>query len=322
MEELGRPLRFTADWGMANFYRIFGWVAHNLYARLGRSGLSSIDTSQAWVDAIEALATGTTDVTIATPTEFAVQAREGLGQFDGRPHPEIRALALLPHDDAVLIAVADESPINDLGDILRLELPVRFALPPDDGACHAGWACRVILDEYGLSREVVEGLGGSMAYREFPRFAPSLLLAGHADVVLNEAMMLPDWKDLAERRPTRFLSVDEGVLRRLTDKYKMRSRSVHAGRLPGQTEALRTVDFSGWLVVTTEDLPEEVAYTLTSVMVETRGDLERLYNGALSDTSPLTGPVRADHMPLTGDVPLHPGAERYYRERGLFERWT
>ena len=57
-------------------------------------------------------------------------------------------------------------------------------------------------------------------------------------------------------------------------------------------------------------------------MVETRGDLERLYNGVLSDTSPLTGPVRADHMPLTGDVPLHPGAERYYRERGLFERWT
>ena len=102
---------------------------------------------------------------------------------------------------------------------------MRFALPPDDGACHAGWACRVILDEYGLSREVVEGLGGSMAYREFPRFAPSLLLAGHADVVLNEAMMLPDWKDLAERRPTRFLSVDEGVLRRLTDKYRGSARA-------------------------------------------------------------------------------------------------
>ena len=85
MEELGRPLRFTADWGMANFYRIFGWVAHNLYARLGRSGLSSIDTSQAWVDAIEALAKGTTDVTIATPTELRSRPARASASSTGDP---------------------------------------------------------------------------------------------------------------------------------------------------------------------------------------------------------------------------------------------
>ena len=169
---------------------------------------------------------------------------------------------------------------------------------------------------------MIEGFGGGFVYREFPRFVPSLLLHGHVDAVMNEAMMLPDWRDLAQRRPTRFLSIDDAVLARLADKYLMRSRSVHAGRLPGQTEAIRTIDFSGWLVVATEELPIDVAYTLTALMVETRSDLDRLYAAGPSETSPLTGPVRADHMAITGDVPLHPGAERYYRERGLFERWT
>jgi TRAP-type uncharacterized transport system substrate-binding protein len=97
---------------------------------------------------------------------------------------------------------------------------------------------------------------------------------------------------------------------------------VHAGRLPGQTEPLRTLDFSGWMLVTTTALSDDLAYFITSIMVEERQDLERMYNSAPVQVSPLTYPIRPYHMAETGETPLHPGAARYYRERGLFERWT
>jgi TRAP-type uncharacterized transport system substrate-binding protein len=320
MDPLGRPLRMKADWGMANFYRIFGWLAHGLYTRFGPPGLSQVETGQAWVDNIESLVSGASDVTIATPTEFGVQAMLGIGQFE-TPHPELRALGVLPHDDAVLFAVPAELPFTSIEEIAESQYPLRIAAPPNDGVCAAGWACQMILDESGLTVDALRSAGGEFLYREYPRLCPPLVLAGHADAVINEAMMLPDWRDLAARRPMRFLSVGDDVLARLTEKYHLRSRWVHSGRLPGQDEPIHTVDFSGWLVIVTEAMPDELAYNLTAVMVETRGDLERLFAGPL-ETSPLAYPIRPDHMPLTGEVPLHPGAARYYRERGLFERWV
>ena len=197
MEELGRPLRFTADWGMANFYRIFGWVAHNLYA-LGRSGLSSIDTSQAWVDAIEALAKGTTDVTIATPTEFAVQAREASASSTGDPSGDpgpCPAASRRRRPDRRRQREPDQRPRRH----------------PPPGAAGAVLAARRTTEPAtpagrAASSSTSTGSAGRSSRASAARwrigsspFAPSLLLAGHADVVLNEAMMLPDWKDLAER---------------------------------------------------------------------------------------------------------------------------
>jgi TRAP-type uncharacterized transport system substrate-binding protein len=180
----------------------------------------------------------------------------------------------------------------------------------------------VLLDAYGLTQETIKSFGGRYLYREFPRLCPPLVITGEANAVINEALMLPDWRDLAERRPTRFLSVRDDVLASLEQKYHFRSRSVHAGRLPGQTEPLRTLDFSGWMLVTTTALSDDLAYFITSIMVEERQDLERMYNSAPVQVSPLTYPIRPYHMAETGETPLHPGAARYYRERGLFERWT
>jgi TRAP-type uncharacterized transport system substrate-binding protein len=71
--------------------------------------------------------------------------------------------------------------------------------------------------------------------------------------------------------------------------------------------------FSGWPVFTRADLPDETAYQMARA-VETSWskmswdwDAEREIR--LADVCEGT-----DEAPR--DVPLHPGAERYYRERG------
>jgi len=311
-----RPLRFMADWGLANYTRVCAWLAHSLYFRIGRAGLCEIRTGQCWVDNIEALSAGEVDVTLASPPVFAHQAMKGIGQFD-RPHPQLRALGVLPHDDAILFAVPQDSPITSFEEILEQRFPLRLATCPDDGRCHAGWICQAILDEYGLTREVMSSFGGRYLLREFPRDIPPLVLTGHADAAMSEAMMIPQWWELTEQRPVRFLSISDEVLSRLEKKYGYRRRTIHANRYRLQTQPITTLDFSGWMLVVSNDMSEEIAHLLTSVLVEQRQMLENQFNQIPRERSPLAYPIRPDQMALDTTIPLHPGAERYYRERGL-----
>jgi TRAP transporter TAXI family solute receptor len=316
LSQIDRPLRLMADWGLANFTKVCAWLAHCLYFRVGRSGLCTIRTGQSWVDNINALVAGEVDLTLATPPVFARHAVEGVGQFT-EPHSELRSLAVLPHDDAILFAVPDESPIRDLEEIAEMSYPLRLATGPDDGACHAGWACQTILDLYGLSSDKIIASGGSLFLREFPRDLPPLLTSGVANAVMNEAIMVPQWAQMAEARPVRFLSLSEDVLAVLHDKYYYAQRMVPAGRFKGQSQPIRTVDFSNWLVVVTAAMPDDIAYLLTSVMVEQRHLLEAQYTHLPLANSPLAYPIRPDQMSMNHPIEMHRGAQRYYRERGL-----
>ena len=79
-------------------------------------------------------------------------------------------------------------------------------------------------------------------------------------------------------------------------------------RASASTKAL---SFSGWPLFTRADLPEQAAYQMVAAL-----------DGARSRI-PWDSPDPVELVDLCGgtddaprDVPLHPGAERYYREKG------
>lgn len=77
---------------------------------------------------------------------------------------------------------------------------------------------------------------------------------------------------------------------------------------PGMTRDVRSFAMLATLV-TTADLPEATAYALVRVVFEGLAELKQM-NRAFADLVP-------ERMITDGlTAPLHPGAERYYRERG------
>ncbi len=85
-------------------------------------------------------------------------------------------------------------------------------------------------------------------------------------------------------------------------------------------EDVLAVDYSDWLVLTNANVPDEIAYTAAKVAVEDRvGGYERLYSGQSDRQRAADIPVDPKGMWKNVGVPLHPGAERYYREAGLKE---
>ena len=78
------------------------------------------------------------------------------------------------------------------------------------------------------------------------------------------------------------------------------------------------VDYSDWLVLTNANVADDIAYTAAKVAVEdkVRG-YEMIYWGQSDRQRSADIPVDPKLMWQNVGIPLHPGAERYYREAGL-----
>jgi TRAP-type uncharacterized transport system substrate-binding protein len=72
--------------------------------------------------------------------------------------------------------------------------------------------------------------------------------------------------------------------------------------------------FSGWPMAVRADMPEEVAYALCEA-IERSKDAIPTDNFKPLDIAQLC----ANDEEAPYDVPLHPGAERFYRERGYLK---
>lgn len=88
-----------------------------------------------------------------------------------------------------------------------------------------------------------------------------------------------------------------------------------AAYLRGLDRETRFLDFSHFLIVATSDLAEDVAYALAWSLVEGWDGIERQYRHLPPERSPVSYPLKPDEIWRTS-IPLHPGAERYFREAG------
>jgi TRAP-type uncharacterized transport system substrate-binding protein len=89
---------------------------------------------------------------------------------------------------------------------------------------------------------------------------------------------------------------------------------VPKSRFQGMQTDVPTVDFSGWPMVVRADMPNDVAYALCEA-IEKRKSLIPTDNFKPVDMKQLC----ADDEEAPYNVPLHPGARRFYRERGYLK---
>ncbi|HEU4340442.1 MAG TPA: TAXI family TRAP transporter solute-binding subunit, partial [Candidatus Binatia bacterium] len=75
-----------------------------------------------------------------------------------------------------------------------------------------------------------------------------------------------------------------------------------------------TVDFSGWPMVVRADMPDDVAHAVCEA-IEKRKDSIPTDNFKPLDIAQLC--ANDEEAPF--DIPLHPGAERFYRDRGFLK---
>lgn len=106
-----------------------------------------------------------------------------------------------------------------------------------------------------------------------------------------------------------FVNVDGEIIEQLVaDNPFYRMATIPAGTYKGQDADARTFGV-GATLISSADVPEDVAYTLTKAVFDNFEDFKKLHPAfsALTEETMINDSLSA---------PLHPGAEKYYKERG------
>lgn len=310
-------LTLHGDWGQANFHRICSWVTQEFCDRAGPSSRTAIlSLRDGGIEAVEAVFAGDADLCVATPTMALGAALSGDGIFKKGAMPSLRALAVLPQNDRLVMAVDAKFGIKSFADLRDKRPPLRIATSPDDGTNFIGFVVQRYMEAHGIDEATLKSWGGEYIMAHRPEQSLFKMRAGVVDAVIQEAIMTPWWADVMADGRTVALPAEEAALSALVKDHGYRRNSLPAGFFPGLSTELPTLDFSDFAILVRDDMPEDVAHLLTWCLVEQRGTIERQYLHLPPEKSPLSYPLEPKRMAVA-PVPLHPGAHRYYSETGI-----
>jgi TRAP transporter TAXI family solute receptor len=308
--------KIVADWGNANFHTIAGWILAHLRWQSASGSEFWIKTGTGYGDNLAALASREVDLAITTPFDVAPEwAKAGRHFYEGRALPSLRSLGWLPQNDRLIFAIREDTGITSFKDIRDRKFPLKLASTARSPDNMMTWIAERILELHGIK---IEEWGGEWLGHDYPRISIPQALEGRANAVMNEAIVVPQWRELVAKVPMRFLPYEEDVLRVLETKYGLRRGILPAGTLRAPVD-IPCVDFSNWAILVRDDMDEALAYRVTSIMVEQRAELEGRYRHMPPEIAPMTYPIDPNVMWKGVGAPLHPGAERYYREHGYMK---
>jgi hypothetical protein len=247
---------------------------------------------------------------VDAPVDFGVtesgilaSAYEGTGPYAAHgPYKNLRLIAKIEDPTYLLVAVKKDSGITDLAQIKERKLAVKIL--------SVGAAAGDVLAYYGLTREAVTALGGSMGA------AMGASASTPFDVVISDLGSPagnPEsafWTTLSQKYDLRFLELPEPLLEKLAKLPGEERVSVKWGLLRGVDRIIPTVARSGEAVFARDDTPNAAAYALAKAIDRRRGDLKWYIRPYSYDSRTVSENL---------GVPLHPGAARYYREMGYIK---
>jgi TRAP transporter TAXI family solute receptor len=210
-------------------------------------------------------------------------------------------------DTYYLVAIAAKKlDISSLKDIKARKVPVKLYTLPVGSLGEFG--ARQLLREYGLTYADLKSLGGSVAHVGY-KVVVDGMKDGHGDLLIAVITPKhPSITEIATFTDVKFLPLETERIKGL-GALGYSPETMAADTFKNQAQPVATVGFPT-VLITNRDLPEPVAYTVTKTIIENKEALVRGHAG-LAEFDPRTA-----WQPERVGLPLHPGAERAYREKG------
>jgi hypothetical protein len=255
---------------------------------------------------LDLVASGELDLTWAFPMARVQWAYEGHrpwpdSPWSGEALGNIRLVARIPRADHELVAFAPWSPVKSLTDIASNKR-VRVAMRTDQLYEYES----AIFHHYGYSLAAIEAGGGRHWHIAVgPHELDTALAEQSVDMVIGHAATTAPWKTVADAG-FRFAPLEPRVVEAL-EQVGFEGKVVQPGTHPWIAEPYLTLDLSDQPIVTRAEVPDDVIYEITKSI-----DLNKkaMAEGGRGQTEEISRQWE------TKLVPLHAGAERYYREAG------
>jgi TRAP-type uncharacterized transport system substrate-binding protein len=253
----------------------------------------------------EDVAKGNIEMAFVNPSALLTQAVRGVGIF--KKPLALRVIAMYPSWDRFVMAVNPKLGIRSLRELKEKRYPLKISVREDP--THS---TLVLIDQilglYGFSLKEVESWGGKLALCGGPGDIRRLnaLERGEIDAIFDEGIIT--W--LRQALDAGFVPWElEPDITKKVEALGWRDVVLPKARYPRLDRDYHVIDFSGWPIYASASLPEQMAYDACAAIAARQAEMP----WDRDSYTDIGQPGReSDATPF--DVPLHPGAERWYRE--------
>ncbi|WP_206812451.1 TAXI family TRAP transporter solute-binding subunit [Paradesulfitobacterium ferrireducens] len=227
-------------------------------------------------------------------------AYNGKEIFKDKKVENLRGLASL-YPNTVQTVVKADSGIKSFADLKGKKVAVGIqggSSPITMGA---------ILEVYGLTMNDIKP--------QYVAFGPGidLLKDGQVDAVLVDAGA-PNSSiiDIATQHQINILSIEPDKIKQIREKYPFFSDvvTIPKGTYKGVDQDVTTTGSLAALFVTA-DMPDDLVYNMTKTLFEKKDDIAKVHEKGKS--------IDLKKAVDGFSIPLHPGAEKYYKEKGIIK---
>lgn len=281
--------------GTSGVYYPIGVGLSQLYSNGIEGSKTSVQATKASVENLNLLQAGRGELAFALGDSVA-DAWNGVEDAGFKaPLKKLRAIAGT-YPNYIQIVASKESGITTLADLKNKRISV--------GAPKSGTElnARAIFKAAGLSYE-------DMGKVEFLPYAESVELIKNRQLdatLQSSGLGMAAIRDLAATLPITFVAIPADITAKIDNAAYLGS-VIPAGTYDGQDSDVPTVAITN-ILVSHDSVSDDVAYQMTKLMFD---NLDRLGN-AHSAAKDIKLEGAAKGLP----IPLHPGAERFYKEVG------
>ena len=239
----------------------------------------------------------------ATGSQFLQWAYLGIHDFakdkEG-PRKHLRVIAHIQEPTYYVVAVKASSGIKNLSEIVEKKLPVKVLATTSIG----GDITPTVLEFYGLSKEKMASQGGELRTESGAEHRQGLeVIIGFGSMV--NAPEYNFWYELTQKEDLVYLEIAPALRAKLAKEFYLVEKTMPQGYFRGINRPIQTLGRTGTVIYGRDDMPDDFAYTIAKAMDEQQ---------ELLQWSSMNFSYNWRNVWKAFDVPLHPGAAKYYRE--------
>jgi TRAP transporter TAXI family solute receptor len=244
----------------------------------------------------------------AMPT-FAKQAIEGTGEFKSAS-PNIRGIATGFTLHPLQFIVTKDSGINSIQEIKDKKIPVKIAIGRAGSVDEV--AARLIIEYYGMTYAMIRSWGGEVLLLEYGEQVKKMQDRQVNAYIVIMPIPAATVQEMMLARELKMLPLDPKMAEVFREKYAFASQKIpkdcYEGKMLDQDIIVPSINLS---LIVNKDVDPAIVYRITKAINENAEQVRGI------------GPTFVDFNPANAwdniGAPLHLGAEKYYKEKGLMK---
>ncbi|HHX77922.1 MAG TPA: TAXI family TRAP transporter solute-binding subunit [Firmicutes bacterium] len=236
----------------------------------------------------------------------AVAAHTGNDPFDTALE-DLRALSLVYSADYYFVVIKSAG-VSSYQEVLDKKYPLKVTM--NQRGSVMDFVGRAVMNEYGFDYEDIADWGGEVNFMS-TNDGIDLIRSGQAEGFSTVGPTpVSQIVEFAGTHDIFIFSVDDNVMEKIVEKYGVIPTKIPASAYDFLEEDVNTF-ITPALLVAHKDLPDDVVYTIVKVQDANKDYLESAHHAFAG--------FDAEYMSSISGLPLHPGAEKYYKEVGALK---